>query len=269
VTPDDLSSRLADTRFRDVRWLASTGSTNSDAMALARGGAPEGTVVVADHQSAGRGRRGRVWQAPPGASLLVSVLLRPPAGAAGLVGMAAGLAMAEAVDVVSHGAVSAELKWPNDLVVGDRKLAGILAEADWPAGTTASGGFRQPAAGERLAVVVGVGINVVWPADLPEDLAEIATALNHLTPTPVDGADLLVDYLIALDRRYVQPPGALLEAWRARSATLGRAVRVDLGGEDVDGVAVDVTDEGHLVVETPDGRLRTLATGDVVHLRPA
>ena len=135
---DRARAALAGSRFADVRWVAETGSTNADLLALARDGAPEGIVLVADHQTAGRGRLGRTWEAPPGASLLVSVLLRPPAAVADAVTMAAGVAMADAVDEVAG--VHARLKWPNDLVVAvdgptadDRKLAGILAEADWPA----------------------------------------------------------------------------------------------------------------------------------------
>lgn len=291
---DLVQTLLAGTRFRRVRWVAGTGSTNTDAMGLAHDGEPEGQVVVADHQRAGRGRLGRTWTAPPGASLLVSVLLRPPAPVVGGVAMAVGLAMAEAVEELTG--VVARLKWPNDLVVPvggagpgpggsipdgsvpggsvpDRKLAGILAEADWPAGSTASGGWRAPGPGERAAVVVGVGVNVRWPGDLPEELAATATALNHLVDAPVDRADLLVAYLRRLDGRYgdlvaAGSTGALLPAWRDRSATLGRRVRVDLGTSDVEGTAVDVTDDGHLVVETVEGERRTFAVGDVVHLRP-
>ena len=275
-----VSTLLAGTRFRPVRWVAGTGSTNSDAMALARDGAAEGHVVVADHQRAGRGRLGRTWTAPPGASLLVSVLLRPPAPLVGAVGMAVGLAMAEAVE--ARTGVAPRLKWPNDLVVPasaddrsgpDRKLAGILAEADWPVGSPASGGWRAPGAGERAAVVAGVGVNVRWPGDLPEELATTATALNYLVDAPVDRAELLVAYLQRLDVRYgdlvrAGSTAGLIDDWRARSATLGRHVRVDLGTSDVEGVAVDVTADGHLVVEPPDGPRRTFAAGDVVHLRP-
>jgi BirA family biotin operon repressor/biotin-[acetyl-CoA-carboxylase] ligase len=260
-------------RFTAVSWVAETGSTNSDCMALARDGAAEGAVVVADHQRAGRGRQGRTWVAPSGASLLVSVLLRPPAAVAGVAGMAAGLAMAEAVDVVTAGAVTPSLKWPNDLVVDDRKLAGILAEADWPASSTASSGYRPPGANERLAVVVGVGINVNWPTDLPAELADAAVALNHLVGHDIDRAGLLAGYLQRLEAVYSGllaegSPAALLDAWRRRSATLGRKVRVDLGDDDVEGTAVDVDGDGHLIVETPDGNRRTFAVGDVVHLRP-
>jgi BirA family biotin operon repressor/biotin-[acetyl-CoA-carboxylase] ligase len=280
----EVRAALAGTRFADVRWTAETGSTNADALDLARDGAPEGIVVVADHQSAGRGRRDRTWVAPPGASLLVSVLLRPPATVAPGVTMAVAVAMAEAV--AATAGVEPGLKWPNDLVVDDRKLAGVLAEADWPAGSAMSAGWRAPAPYERVPVVVGVGLNVRWPALRAPDadfaggeqddlaaLAETATALNWLG-ADVDRPTLLAAFLRRLDDRYGELVSSrslagVLAEWRRRSATLGRRVRVDLGPDDVEGTAVDVTDEGHLVVETLEGVRRTFAVGDVVHLRPA
>jgi BirA family biotin operon repressor/biotin-[acetyl-CoA-carboxylase] ligase len=264
---------LAGSRFADVRWAAATGSTNADAMALARRGEREGVVVVADHQSAGRGRRDRTWVAPPGGSLLVSVLLRPPARLAGAVTMAAGVALAGAVEQVAG--VAAGLKWPNDLVVetgaGERKLAGILAEADWPAGSTASAGYRPPAPHERAVVVVGVGLNVSWP-EVPDDLGRVATALN-LLGAEADRVELLAAFLHRLDEAYAalvaEGPDGLLDRWRARSVTLGRRVRIDLGANDVEGTALDVTADGQLVVATDEGGRRTIAVGDVVHLRRA
>jgi BirA family biotin operon repressor/biotin-[acetyl-CoA-carboxylase] ligase len=274
---DRAQAALAGSRFADVRWVASTGSTNADALALARDGAPEGVVVVADHQTAGRGRYDRAWVAPPGGSLLVSVLLRPPSPVASTATMAAAVAMAEAVEEVAG--VSPGLKWPNDLVVagegGERKLAGILAEADWPASATISAGWRQPSAHERAVIVVGVGLNVSWPEDdeAIRDVADTAVALNWVTPEPVDRVDLLVAFLRRLESGYgglvTEGPGAAMDQWRRRSATLGRRVRIDLGVDDVEGTAVDVTAEGHLVVEAPGGQLRTFAVGDVVHLRDA
>ncbi|HLT17471.1 MAG TPA: biotin--[acetyl-CoA-carboxylase] ligase [Acidimicrobiales bacterium] len=263
-------------RFADVRWVAETGSTNADAMELARHGAPEGVVVVADHQTAGRGRAGRSWTAPPGASLLVSVLLRPPAGVAEGATMAMALAAAEAVEEVAGFAPG--VKWPNDLVwpgdgsAPDRKLAGILAEADWPTGSSAASGVRRPAPEERVVVVVGIGINVAWPEDLPEELADVAVACNHVTDVPVDREDLLAALLVRLGHWYGRlvdgDRAALVAAWRERSATLGRRVRIDLGPDDVVGTAVDITERGHLVVDTLEGERRTFAVGDVVHLRP-
>jgi BirA family biotin operon repressor/biotin-[acetyl-CoA-carboxylase] ligase len=233
--------------------VAETGSTNADALALARDGAPEGVVFVADHQTAGRGRLGRTWQAPPGSSLLVTVLLRPPEDQAELVTFAAAVSMAEAVEATTG--VRALLKWPNDLTVEDRKLAGVLAEADWH--------------DDGVVVCVGIGVNCNWPDDVPSELREALVALNHLTGVEVDRRALLDVFLGALDTRYPKLDRAgLLLAWRARSATLGRAVRVDLGTEVVEGTAADVTVEGHLVVETTAGP-RTFAAGDVTHLRHA
>ena len=268
------------TRFTDVRRVAETGSTNTDVMELARQGEAEGVVLVADHQTAGRGRAGRSWTAPPGASLLCTVLLRPPADVAPLVTFALAVAAAEAVEELID--VRPGLKWPNDLVIEDeaedgsvrtRKLAGILAEAEWRAGSDIAGGYREPAAHERATVAAGIGLNVAWGADLPDDLADIAVALDQLVQVAVTRDEVLAALLRRLEVRY----GALvtgradevLDAWRARSATLGREVRVDLGAGDVVGKAVDVTADGHLVVEPLEGGRRTIAVGDVVHLRPA
>jgi BirA family biotin operon repressor/biotin-[acetyl-CoA-carboxylase] ligase len=260
--------------------VAETGSTNTDVMELARQGEAEGVVLVADHQTAGRGRAGRSWTAPPGASLLCTVLLRPPADVAPLVTFALAVAAAEAVEELID--VRPGLKWPNDLVIEDeaedgsvrtRKLAGILAEAEWRAGSDIAGGYREPAAHERATVAAGIGLNVAWGADLPDDLADIAVALDQLVQVAVTRDEVLAALLRRLEVRY----GALvtgradevLDAWRARSATLGREVRVDLGAGDVVGKAVDVTADGHLVVEPLEGGRRTIAVGDVVHLRPA
>lgn len=285
MEPDDAasaaSSSLTGTRFADVRWVAETGSTNADALQLGRDGEPEGIVLVADHQTAGRGRLGRTWQAPVGGSLLCTILLRPPAAVAGATTMAVAVSAAGAVAELTGRAP--RLKWPNDLVwpgdgsAPDRKLAGILAEVDWPSASTITGGWSEPRASERLVVAVGIGLNVDWGDEVPEDLAEIAVSLDALTApaAPPGRVDVLVAMLQHLDGWYRRlldgPEGAeeLLAAWRERSATLGRRVRVDLGSDDLVGTAVDVTADGHLVVETLEGERRTVAVGDVVHLRPA
>lgn len=260
-------------RFTDVRWVAETGSTNADVMEMARHGEAEGVVLVADHQTAGRGRSGRSWTAPPGASLLCTVLLRPPAGVAPLVTFALAVAAAEAVEDLTG--LRPGLKWPNDLVVeddeGTRKLAGILAEAEWPPSAHHSGGYRAPAPHERATVAAGIGLNIDWPDDVPGDLADVAVALNHLCGRSLDRRRVLDAVLDRLDVRYGELVGGradtVLDEWRRRSTTLGRRVRVDLGRDDVEGTAVEVTGDGHLVVEADDGRRRTLAVGDVVHLR--
>lgn len=260
-------------RFTDIRRVAETGSTNADVMELARAGEAEGVVLVADHQTAGRGRAGRVWSAPPGSSLLCTVLLRPPTAAAPLVTFALSLAAAEAVEAVAG--FRPGLKWPNDLVVDDgettRKLAGVLAEAEWPPSAHNSGGYREPAVHERATVAAGIGLNVNWPADLPEELSDIAVAANHVSGRSVDREELLEALLDRLDVHYGHlvsgDRDAVLAGWRRWSATLGRRVRVDLGPDDLEGTAVDLTADGRLVVETAGGTRRTLAVGDVVHLR--
>lgn len=210
-------------RFADVRWFVEVDSTNRVAADLARAGAPDGVVVGADHQTAGRGRRGRTWESRPGASLLVSVILRP---APAVVTLAAGVAAAEACETVAG--VDVGLKWPNDLLVGEAKVGGILAEL---------------VAG---AAVVGLGVNLAWA---PAGAAHLGGA--------VDRDALLGAYLAALDTH-----GDVLTRYRDRCITLGRRVRVQVPGDVVEGVATAVDEDGRLVVGG-----RAISAGDVVHLR--
>jgi len=262
---DRLADALAATRFTDIRHTKETASTNADAMALAREHVPEGLVVLADHQTAGRGRLGRSWEAPPGSSLLVSILVRPSLAPADghLVSTALGVAAAEAC--ASQG-VPARLKWPNDLVVtrsgSALKLCGMLAES-------------LVEHGRVTALVLGIGINVNWPAELPAELAGIATAMNHVTGCDVSRPEVLVDLLSNFDRWYdelgeADGRGRLIGRYRELSSTIGTRVAVDLGAEVVVGDAVDIDIDGHLLVleECPD-RLREIVAGDVVHLRSA
>jgi BirA family biotin operon repressor/biotin-[acetyl-CoA-carboxylase] ligase len=233
----------------EVRWFDSLDSTNRYLLDEARRGAPEGLVAVADFQTAGRGRRGREWVAPPGASLLVSVLLRPALAPeqTPLVTMACGVAMVDAVARVAGFAPG--LKWPNDLVVGDRKLVGILAERDGD------------------AVVVGAGVNVEWQA-FPAELADTATACNLEAGHSVDRRELLDAFLAELDRRYAGLD-AVVGEYRARLATLGRHVRVERPDGALVGRAVGVGAAGQLQVEVDGGDVLEVRVGDVVHLREA
>jgi BirA family biotin operon repressor/biotin-[acetyl-CoA-carboxylase] ligase len=238
-----------------IRRFDTIDSTNRVVLDEARAGADEGLVAVADHQLAGRGRRGRSWTAPPGSSLLVSVLLRPRVAAerAPVVTMATALALAAAVERVAGFAP--RLKWPNDLVVGDRKLAGLLAEAD------------VSSDGELRAVVVGAGCNIEWES-FPPELADTATACNVEAGHAVDRQAVLEAFLDDLAAR-MQELGRVPADYRARLATLGRSVRVDLGDRVIKGTATDDDAAGRLVVTTAGGTTETVTAGDVVHLRPA
>jgi len=258
---------VGDWRFTDVRRFDSIDSTNRYLLDEARRGAPQGVVAVADHQSAGRGRLGRSWEAPPGTNLLVSVLLRPDLPGDSRHLASAVVALAAAGAVTARTGLVPGLKWPNDLLAPDgRKLAGVLAEAD----------LEGPGTYGAAPIVVGIGINVAWPAsdhDLPDHLVGSTTSLQQQTGGPVDREALLEALLEGLGPRV----GALGSAagraaqaadLRRQCTTLGAPVRVELATGSFEGTAVDVTDEGHLVVRTPAG-LRTVVAGDVVHLHPA
>ena len=238
-----------------VEWVSQTGSTNADLLTAARRGSEPNRVLVADYQSAGRGRRGRTWEAEPESSLLFSVLTRPklPVAAAHLVTTALALGALEACD--SLAGVRPGLKWPNDLVVEDRKLAGVLAES--------------VVAGDRLeAVVVGMGLNVRTGAALA-DAADAAVALEDLCGSAVDSGELLAGVLAGFSwwMDGIETPGgqsALIAAARRDSATLGRQVSVELGdGSVLEGQAEDLGEDGALILEGGE----RVVVGDVVHLR--
>jgi BirA family transcriptional regulator, biotin operon repressor / biotin---[acetyl-CoA-carboxylase] ligase len=249
--------------WRQITVVAETGSTNADLAEAARDGADEGLVLVAEAQSAGRGRLDRVWTAPPRSGLAFSVLLRPPVPVArlGWLPLMAGVAVvralhgfAEVEGITRGGMADATLKWPNDVLIHGRKLAGILAER----------------AGD--AVVLGIGLNVGLRADeLP---VPTATSLA-LEGAPADRDPVLRAILRELAARYVDfcgewAEGALRDAYRAVCATLGRRVRVELPGGTPEGgltgEAVDIDENGCLVVRAADGE-HALSAGDVVHVR--
>jgi BirA family transcriptional regulator, biotin operon repressor / biotin---[acetyl-CoA-carboxylase] ligase len=257
--------------FTDVRRFASIDSTNRYLLDEARAGAPEGVVAVADHQTSGRGRLGRRWEAPAGTNLLASVLLRPPlsAGERHLASAVVCLAGRDAAREV--GGVTLAVKWPNDLVAPDgRKVAGILAEADLS--ELAGGG----SGGSAPALVVGIGMNANWPstdADLPDELVGTACSLRQLAGRTIDLFALLDALLAALGPRTADlatPAGRGAQAHELEAAcsTIGRRVRVELPGETFEGTATGLTGEGHLVVDVGAKR-RTVVAGDVVHLRSA
>lgn len=225
--------------------LRATTSTNDRARELAQAGAPHGTLVTAGEQSAGRGRQGRVWSAPPGRALLLSLVLRDPPP---LLPLAAALAVAEVAGA------DARIKWPNDVLVDERKVAGILAEARPGDGT------ESPSATGTGWAVLGIGLNVaVRIEDLPPELHASAGTLGL---TPGDLEPTLAHLLAALERTLALDAAALLQAYRARDALLGREVSWTAGR----GRAAGIDGAGRLVVELPGGGRTALAAGEV-HLR--
>lgn len=204
-------------------------------------------MAVADHQTAGRGRFDRRWEAPPGSSLLVSVLVRPAPDGDDSHWAVMATALALAVAVEEEAGFSPGLKWPNDLVVGDRKLAGLLAER------------------EGDALVIGAGCNVEWDS-FPPELAGTATACNLEAGHSVD-RDQLLDRFLARLAVALEELGQVPAQYRARLTTLGRRVRVERAHDMLEGDAVDVTDDGALVVRIDDGTDELVTVGDVVHLR--
>jgi BirA family biotin operon repressor/biotin-[acetyl-CoA-carboxylase] ligase len=227
-----------------VRVVEETGSTNTDLLAAAQAGAPERSVLVARHQTAGRGRLDRSWETPAGTNLLVSLLVTVPVAASH-----------EATQRVAHAAVDAcrhvagvtpVLKWPNDLLLDGAKLAGVLAQAVPNEGAAPSSLMR---------VVVGIGINVGWA---PPGAALLG---GEATPDAV---------LVALLRAYDALPADIHELYRNQLATLGEQVRAELpGGGSIVGRAVDVDPDGRLVILDGCAVTHRVGAADVVHLRPA
>ena len=216
-------------------------STNERAKELAAAGAPHGTVVTADEQTAGRGRQGRAWSAPRRAAVLMSVIVRDLGDSAAMLPLAAAVAACEACESVSG--VRCEIKWPNDVWIDGRKLAGILVEA-------------RPTAGWA---VVGIGLNVSTTEDeFPAELRETATSLRAAAGVAASVEDVLEALLGALDHWLGGPPADVLNAWRTRDALRGKQLRWENGS----GVAVGVDDSGALIVDTPGGR-ETLDAGEV------
>jgi BirA family biotin operon repressor/biotin-[acetyl-CoA-carboxylase] ligase len=225
---------------------AQVGSTNDKAATLAAQGAAEGTTVLAVEQIGARGRRQRAWLSPAG-GLWLSVVLRPalPTDQWPLVGFAAGVGAARAVEEIAH--ITVGVKWPNDLMIGERKLGGVLMEVRGP------------------AVIVGIGINANLALDaFPPDIRSIATSLLAVLARPVDLVALARALLEQCERAYdllAHNPEEVLASWRERDLTRGQQVRLS-GAEDLEGVAEGVDRTGALLVRTGAG-IRRIVAGDV------
>jgi BirA family transcriptional regulator, biotin operon repressor / biotin---[acetyl-CoA-carboxylase] ligase len=260
---DDLVTALTASESRlgifagRVRWYDEVGSTNDLVQSWADAGGAEGLAAIADAQTNGRGRLGRRWSSPAGAGIYLSALLRPSRSVLPLLTIAAGVAVADAMQSAAGLAVA--LKWPNDVCVEAGtgrwlKVAGILAES----GTAASSGANY--------AIVGMGINV-RTAIYPSDVAPRATSLEAELGRVVDRSMLVVECLCALSSRYEQLKGGgeaqILSEWRRRaSATLGRPVEFGAAGSVSRGVAQGIDESGALLVRMPEG-MRRIVSGEV------
>lgn len=241
-----------------LHWYEELGSTSDRAKELADEGAEHGEVVVAEAQTAGRGRRGRTWVSPPRKNLYFSVILRPdlPPSRAPELTLVGSLALC---DALRQAGVAAAIKWPNDVLASGKKIAGILTEL-----------AAEP---ERVHwVVLGAGVNVNARAeDFPEELRGEATSVllerGHPAPRALLAAACFTALEGWIDRHAEEGFGVVREAWRERNATLGREVVVKGDGREIVGTAEDIDEAGALLVRTPAGLERILA-GDVKLLRP-
>lgn len=255
---DDLSvagacaARLGTSLRFSVVYLERCGSTQDAARELAERGVAEGAVVVAEVQEAGRGRLGRSWHSAAG-GIYATVVLRPPPRALRALSLAASVAVARVLGLLG---LDARVKWPNDVQVSGRKVCGVLVEA-----------AAEP--GGAVYALVGIGLNV--NNELPPELAGAAATLRGLLGKPVPRLPLLLKLLEELGDVYARVRegrwSEVLREWRGRSSTLGRIVRVETPEGAFTGLAVDVSEDGALLVRLESGELREFHAGDVVHLR--
>ncbi len=258
LLPGLVKNGLRTARFgRDLHYQYEIDSTNSWARRLAESGAPEGTVALAETQRQGRGRMGRAWSSAPGKGLWFSLVLRPRLSAAELAGIMtlAAVCMARAIQRVTG--IAPAIKWPNDLVHDNRKLAGILAELK----------------GELDFVsylVLGIGVNVNHEAaDFPSELTDRAGSLRQFGGRPFSRAALLREFLADFEPNYAAIPArglaATIQYAREHSATLGRTVTVSQGfGRSVAGLAVDLAEDGSLLLRTHSGETVRLSSGELI-----
>jgi BirA family transcriptional regulator, biotin operon repressor / biotin---[acetyl-CoA-carboxylase] ligase len=238
-----------------IHYFETLGSTNSYAWQLAERGALDGEIVIAEQQTQGRGRLQRAWISPPFVNLYLSILLRPamaPSDAPQITLMAA-VALAETVDLFVPGKVA--IKWPNDILLGGKKVAGILTESS--------------VAAERIHhVVLGIGININFPASMmPPEIRERAISISDCAGAAVSREAFFVRLIRDLDRCYgileEKGFGALAPAWERRFNLCGQRVRVETGNETITGIATGIDNGGALLVQTDSGRAERILAGDV------
>lgn len=256
MTQEQILNRLgADFPWRDrLQLFSSIDSTNNAAKALAAQGAPHGTVLIADRQTGGRGRMGRSFQSPPGMGVYLSVILRPNCPPRQLMHLtcAIGVAMCDAVQAAAG--FRPQIKWINDLVYGGHKLGGILVEL----------GLGPDGLADYA--VAGIGINCNQKAeDFPPELREVAASLSMFAPEPVDRSCLAAEMMGSLEdisRRILTDKAAIMAQYRQDCMTLGQQISLLQGGQCLHGQALDIDEDGALLVRLDSGELRTVNSGE-------
>jgi BirA family transcriptional regulator, biotin operon repressor / biotin---[acetyl-CoA-carboxylase] ligase len=255
LQPDLLKIDLTPSLFSShIHYFPSLDSTNNLAKEMAAKGAPEGSLVITEEQTAGRGRRGKIWVSPAGSNLLFSVLLRPPMEGDRVFALTMVLSLAALKTVKAVSGVKAMIKWPNDIYVGTRKLAGILTEfavkgkkIDW--------------------VVLGMGMNVGWHPEVPEGSGMPATSLQEETGQRVSRHDLLLEILKGFQDYYrkvvLGSMKSLYDEWNQNCLVLGKAVVIESEMERIEGRALRIDDCGALIIEDSKGNQRRIITGEV------
>lgn len=255
IQPDLLRKRLAHSRFSShIHYETSLDSTNALARTLAGHGAPEGTIVITEEQTAGRGRRGRSWVSPAGSNLLFSLLLRPPMEGDRVFVLTMVLALAGVKAVKRVAGVKAMIKWPNDLYVGTKKLAGVLTEFS--------------VTGRRVDwAVLGMGTNVGWHPEVPEEGGAPATSLLEEIGQWVSRNELIIEILTEFESLYKEVVAGNLKAayeeWNQNCLVLGKTVVIESERERIEGKALCIDDLGALIIEDAEGNQRRILTGDV------
>ncbi len=257
LTPEAVVTGLMSRVFgrRDYFYYREIDSTNNRALELAADGYPEGTVVVAETQTAGRGRRGRTWYSPPRHGLYLSVILRPqlPVREIPRVSLVIGVAVAETLEAAFQ--LPARIKWPNDILINNRKIAGVLSEV-----VTGSQGID--------CIVTGIGLNINNPLqDFPGDLRTAPTSVLAEKETPVSRVRVLQELLMHLETRYYQLLegnfNGILDKGKSLSTIIGKEVEYDSQNGPAIGQAVDIDDNGFLLVKDKSGKIHTVTSGEV------
>lgn len=239
----------------NLHWFDSLGSTNDHIRALAKAGAPAGTAVLADHQTAGHGRRGRSFHSPEGVGVYLSLLLRPDCPPARLMHLTCAVAVAMCDAVETAAGFRPAIKWTNDLVSGKRKLGGILTEI----------GFNQK--GNVDWAIIGVGINCCQAeSDFPGEIRDMAGSLSMITQTPIERAKVaaaMLAHLQSMSEKLLDRKEELLNQYRADCMTLGQDVVLVRGDEKRYGHALDIDESGALMVRFADGSLEAVSSGEI------